>query len=255
MIKVPLLIESISTSQSQNGAFALILREIDGKRKLPIVIGSFEAQSIAIALDSEMMTPRPLTHDLLNNILIGFGIDVVEVLIHSYQDNIFYSKLILKKGDDILEMDSRTSDAVAIAIRANVPIYTYSDILNQTSLILSDDPIENEEENENSEELENQLQALMDQIIPHLENEEDDHEDEGNESFEVQDLFSNEDKSSISQPHSPIELDVEFSNEEDDQLFSLTELKSLMKKAISDENYEEAARLRDLIDKKNNPEK
>lgn len=251
MTKVPLLIESISTSQSQNGAFALILREIDGKRKLPIVIGSFEAQSIAIALDSEMMTPRPLTHDLLNNILLGFGIEVVEVLIHSYQDNIFYSKLILKNKDEILEMDSRTSDAVAVAIRANVPIYTYGNILDQTSLILSDDPIELDEEDDdiNSEELESQLQELMDQIVPKLENDVED------KTYEVEDLFSDEEtKSPISKEEPKTDLKLEFFDD-DQNLFSLEELNALMNKAIQDENYEEAARLRDLIEKKNNPEK
>lgn len=251
MTKVPLLIESISTSQSQNGAFALILREIDGKRKLPIVIGSFEAQSIAIALDSEMMTPRPLTHDLLNNILLGFGIEVVEVLIHSYQDNIFYSKLILKNKDEILEMDSRTSDAVAVAIRANVPIYTYGNILDQTSLILSDDPIELDEEEDdiNSEELESQLQELMDQIVPKLENDVED------KTYEVEDLFSEEEtKSPISKEEPNTDLKLEFFDD-DQNLFSSEELNALMNKAIQDENYEEAARLRDLIEKKNNPEK
>lgn len=245
MIKVPLLIESISTSQSQNGAFALILREIDGSRKLPIVIGSFEAQSIAIALDSEMMTPRPLTHDLLNNILIGFEIEVLEVIIHSYQDNIFYSKLILQKGNEVIEMDSRTSDAVAVAIRANVPIYTYSKILDQTSLILSDDPTE-EEDDGVVDELESQLQELMEQIIPHIGNEEDEEE----MSFEVDDLF--EDTPLKGEKKEKV-VDLNFSN--DTAKHSLVELESLMKKAIVNENYEEAARLRDLIEKKKNTDK
>lgn len=245
MIKVPLLIESISTSQSQNGAFALILREIDGSRKLPIVIGSFEAQSIAIALDSEMMTPRPLTHDLLNNILIGFEIEVVEVVIHAYQDNIFYSKLILQKGNEVVEMDSRTSDAVAVAIRANVPIYTYSKILDQTSLILSDDPVEDENDGV-VDELESQLQELMEQIIPHIGNE--DEEDEI--SFEVDDLFDDAPKKK--QPEKKV-VDLNFPDENDTR--SLLELENLMKKAIVNENYEEAARLRDLIEKKKNSDK
>lgn len=245
MIKVPLLIESISTSQSQNGAFALILREIDGSRKLPIVIGSFEAQSIAIALDSEMMTPRPLTHDLLNNILIGFEIEVVEVVIHAYQDNIFYSKLILQKGNEVVEMDSRTSDAVAVAIRANVPIYTYSKILDQTSLILSDDPVEDENDGV-VDELESQLQELMEQIIPHIGNE--DEEDEI--SFEVDDLFDDAPKKK--QPEKKV-VDLNFPDENDTR--SLLELENLMKKAIINENYEEAARLRDLIEKKKNSDK
>ncbi len=247
MIKVPLLIESISTSQSQNGAFALILREIDGSRKLPIVIGSFEAQSIAIALDSEMMTPRPLTHDLLNNILIGFDIEVVEVIIHAYQDNIFYSKLILQKENEVIEMDSRTSDAVAVAIRANVPIYTYSKILDQTSLILSDDPTEEEEEDGVVDELESQLQELMEQIIPHIGSE----EEEEDMSFEVDDLFDD-----IPQPSSSFKekvVDLDFT--EDLTKHTLSELETLMKKAIVNENYEEAARLRDLIENKKNTDK
>lgn len=244
MIKVPLLIESISTSQSQNGAFALILREIDGSRKLPIVIGSFEAQSIAIALDSEMMTPRPLTHDLLNNILIGFDIEVMEVIIHAYQDNIFYSKLILQKDNEVIEMDSRTSDAVAVAIRANVPIYTYSKILDQTSLILSDDPIEEDDEGV-VDELESQLQELMEQIIPHIGN--DDEEDEI--SIEVDDLFEDSPKAKGADKKV-----VDLSFPEDTEKYSLVELESLMKKAIGNENYEEAARLRDLIEKKKNPD-
>lgn len=245
MIKVPLLIESISTSQSQNGAFALILREIDGSRKLPIVIGSFEAQSIAIALDSEMMTPRPLTHDLLNNILIGFDIEVVEVVIHAYQDNIFYSKLILQKENEVIEMDSRTSDAVAVAIRANVPIYTYSSILDQTSLILSDDPIEDEDDGV-VDELETQLQELMEQIIPHIGNEDEDDEI----AFEVDDLFDDAPKK-----NNPEKTVADINFPEESEKLSVRELEDLMKKAITNENYEEAARLRDLIEKKKNTDK
>lgn len=245
MIKVPLLIESISTSQSQNGAFALILREIDGSRKLPIVIGSFEAQSIAIALDSEMMTPRPLTHDLLNNILIGFDIEVLEVVIHAYQDNIFYSKLILQKENEVIEMDSRTSDAVAVAIRANVPIYTYSSILDQTSLILSDDPIEDEDDGV-VDELESQLQELMEQIIPHIGNEDEDDEI----AFEVDDLFDDAPKK-----NNPEKTVADINFPEESEKLSVRELEDLMKKAITNENYEEAARLRDLIEKKKNTDK
>src|SRR5690606_3975174 len=129
-------IKGISYSQTQNGAYALILSEVDGDRKLPIVIGAFEAQSIAIALEKEIKPPRPLTHDLFKNFSDRFEIVVKQVIIHKLVDGVFYSSLICER-DKIEEIiDARTSDAIALALRFNAPIFTYKNILDKAGIYL-----------------------------------------------------------------------------------------------------------------------
>jgi bifunctional DNase/RNase len=131
-----LSIKGISYSQTQNGAYALILNEVDGERKLPIVIGAFEAQSIAIALEKEIKPPRPLTHDLFKNFAERFDINVKQVIIHKLVDGVFYSSIICER-DKIEEIiDARTSDAIALALRFNAPIYTYKNILDKAGIYL-----------------------------------------------------------------------------------------------------------------------
>tara|TARA_B100001109_G_scaffold233623_1_gene212205 strand:- start:1401 stop:1997 length:597 start_codon:yes stop_codon:yes gene_type:complete len=133
---VQLLINGISYSQTQNGAYALILSEIEGKRKLPIVIGTNEAQSIAIAIEKEIKPPRPLTHDLFKNFCVRFNINIKQVIIHKLVDGVFYSSVICER-DGIEEIiDSRSSDAIALAIRFEAPIYTYENILEQAGVVL-----------------------------------------------------------------------------------------------------------------------
>ncbi|RZJ63573.1 MAG: hypothetical protein EOO45_20285 [Flavobacterium sp.] len=140
MSLVKLTIKGISYSQTQNGAYALILNEVDGERKLPIVIGAFEAQSIAIALEKEIKPPRPLTHDLFKNFADRFDIVVKQVIIHKLVDGVFFSSIICER-DRIEEIiDARTSDAIALALRFNAPIFTYKNILDKAGIFLKINP-------------------------------------------------------------------------------------------------------------------
>ena len=133
---VQLLINGISYSQTQNGAYALILTEMQGERKLPIVIGTNEAQSIAIAIEKEIKPPRPLTHDLFKNFCVRFDIKIKQVIIHKLVDGVFYSSVICER-DGIEEIiDSRSSDAIALAIRFEAPIYTYENILEKAGVVI-----------------------------------------------------------------------------------------------------------------------
>jgi len=150
MSLVRLNIKGISYSQTQNGAYALILNEVDGDRKLPIVIGAFEAQSIAIALEKEIRPPRPLTHDLFKNFADRFDIIVKQVIIHKLVDGVFYSSLICER-DKIEEIiDARTSDAIALALRFQAPIFTYKNILDKAGIYLKVNPKKDEEEEQDS---------------------------------------------------------------------------------------------------------
>lgn len=133
---IKLLINGISYSQTQNGAYALILSELDGERKLPIVIGTYEAQSIAIAIEKDIKPPRPLTHDLFKSFCERFDIVVKQVIIHKLVDGVFYSSIICDR-DGIEEIiDSRTSDAIALATRFEAPIFTYENILEKAGIII-----------------------------------------------------------------------------------------------------------------------
>ena len=133
---IRLLINGISYSQTQNGAYALILSELDGERKLPIVIGTYEAQSIAIAIEKDIKPPRPLTHDLFKNFCERFDITIKQVIIHKLVDGVFYSSIICER-DGIEEIiDSRTSDAIALATRFDAPIFTYENILEKAGIII-----------------------------------------------------------------------------------------------------------------------
>ncbi len=136
MSLVRLNIKGISYSQTQSGAYALVLSEVDGERTLPIIIGAFEAQSIAIALEKEIKPPRPLTHDLFKTFSDRFNIIVKQVIIHKLVDGVFYSSLICER-DKIEEIiDARTSDAIALATRFNAPIFTYENILDKAGIFL-----------------------------------------------------------------------------------------------------------------------
>jgi bifunctional DNase/RNase len=147
MSLVKLTIKGISYSQTQNGAYALILNEVDGERKLPIVIGAFEAQSIAIALEKEIKPPRPLTHDLFKSFADRFDIVVKQVIIHKLVDGVFYSSIICER-DKIEEIiDARTSDAIALALRFQAPIFTYKNILDKAGIYLNANPTDAENQN------------------------------------------------------------------------------------------------------------
>lgn len=208
MSLVRLNIKGISYSQTQNGAYALILSEMDGDRKLPIVIGAFEAQSIAIALEKEIKPPRPLTHDLFKNFSDRFDIVVKQVIIHKLVDGVFYSSIICER-DKIEEIiDARTSDAIALALRFDAPIFTYKNILDTAGIFLKTTP-----------------------RTKKLENTED-------EDTVIEELVMGEDKESMKM------------KQEDYTKFSSKELDKMLKQAVSNEDYEKAARIRDEISKR-----
>jgi bifunctional DNase/RNase len=207
MSLVKLTIKGISYSQTQNGAYALILNEVDGDRKLPIVIGAFEAQSIAIALEKEIKPPRPLTHDLFKSFADRFDIVVKQVIIHKLVDGVFYSSIICER-DKIEEIiDARTSDAIALALRFNAPIFTYKNILDKAGIFL----------NPNSADVDSQDQDDDDGILS------------------TPETFG---------------LDSDGKAGDTYSSYSQTELHDALEKAVQDEDYEKAAKIRDEISKR-----
>lgn len=186
MKKVRLEIVGLSYSQTQSGAYALVLGESSGSRRLPIIIGGFEAQAIAIELE-KMSPSRPLTHDLFKSFAQTFNITVNEVLIYNLVEGIFYAKLICSDGSREVEIDARTSDAIALAVRFSCEIYTYEFILKSAGIVLDDDievssisetpastgetkesaatvgPESEEYKNKSSEELKSMLQTALDE--------------------------------------------------------------------------------------------
>jgi bifunctional DNase/RNase len=138
MKKIELEIVALSHSITQTHSYAVVLGEINGLRRLPIVIGGFEAQAIAVAL--ERMNPsRPLTHDLMKNFMMAFNVELHEIVINDLQEGIFYSKLVCSSANDTVEIDSRTSDALALAVRFGCPIFTYENILELAGVMMEDD--------------------------------------------------------------------------------------------------------------------
>ena len=175
MEKIKLEIVGLSYSQTQSGAYALVLSEAEGNRRLPIIIGGFEAQAIAIEL--EKMTPtRPLTHDLFKIFATTFNISVKEVVIYRLEEGIFYSKLICEQEGKEVEIDARTSDAIAIGVRFDCPVFTSEKILSSAGMLLDEtseedefmaENIENEDASSDSieqlsiEDLQNQLNQAI----------------------------------------------------------------------------------------------
>ena len=141
MHKIRLNILGLSVSQTQSGAYALVLAEENGERRIPIIIGPVEAQAIAIQLEG-LKPPRPLTHDLIKNMALAFDIALLEVTIYKLEEGIFYSELLCEMNGKEINIDSRTSDAVALALRFRCPIYTTEEILKKSGIILD---LENEE--------------------------------------------------------------------------------------------------------------
>ncbi|MGH2646938.1 MAG: bifunctional nuclease domain-containing protein [Ginsengibacter sp.] len=138
MKKIELEIVALSHSITQTHSYAVVLGEVNGLRRLPIVIGGFEAQAIAVALE-RMQPNRPLTHDLMKNFMLAFNIELHEIIINDLQEGIFYSKLVCSTEHDTVEIDSRTSDAVALAVRFGCPIYTYDNILDSAGILMEED--------------------------------------------------------------------------------------------------------------------
>ncbi|GET26877.1 bifunctional nuclease family protein [Prolixibacter sp. NT017] len=152
MRKIKLNILGLSYSQTQSGAYALVLSEDDGNRRIPIIIGAVEAQAIAIQLEG-LKPPRPLTHDLFLNTALAFNINVVEVFIHKLEEGIFYAELVCEQDSNQITVDSRTSDAVALALRFECPIYTTEEILDKAGIILDFEEEENEDEESSDKEM------------------------------------------------------------------------------------------------------
>lgn len=153
MEKIKLEIVGLSYSQTQSGAYALVLGESEGKRRLPIVIGGFEAQAIAIEL--EKMTPsRPLTHDLFKSMAKQFDISIKEILIYNFTEGIFYAKIVCSTPEKEVEIDARTSDAIALAVRFGCPIFTYEFILSSAGVLMDDESLRDAEKTEEDELLE-----------------------------------------------------------------------------------------------------
>lgn len=138
MKKVELEIVALSHSVTNSHNYAVVLGEVEGTRRLPIIIGGFEAQAIAVAME-KMAPNRPLTHDLFKNTLDSFDIDLKEIVINNLLDGIFYARMVCLKEGDVYEIDSRTSDAIAMAVRYNCPIYTYDFIMEQAGVVLDED--------------------------------------------------------------------------------------------------------------------
>lgn len=141
MKKVKLEIAGLSYSQTQSGAYALVLAESGGKRRLPIIIGGFEAQAIAIELE-KMVPTRPLTHDLFKTFALTFNIQVKEIIIYNLVEGIFFSKIVCEQNGEIYEIDARTSDAIAIGVRFSAPVFTLEKILESAGILLDEDMLE-----------------------------------------------------------------------------------------------------------------
>jgi bifunctional DNase/RNase len=178
MEKIRLEIIGMSYSQSQSGAYALILGEKDGKRRLPIIIGGFEAQSIAIELE-KIKTPRPLTHDLFKTFAESFDIRILEVIVNKFSEGVFYAVLLCSDGKREMEIDSRTSDAIALALRFGCPVYTYENIMVAAGILMEEDQEAKPEDSTEDEVLpeevpyaEHSLEELHQMLQSAVENEE-----------------------------------------------------------------------------------
>lgn len=179
MKKIELEIVALSHSITQTHSYAVVLCEANGMRRLPIVIGGFDAQAIAVALEN-MQPSRPLTHDLMKNFMNAFNVELQEIIISDLQEGIFYSKLVCFTEHDTVEIDSRTSDALALAVRFGCPIYTYEHILENAGILMEDggtgkkqkaEAVGVEESGSGREDLSNmsleELQTLLNDVLEH----------------------------------------------------------------------------------------
>jgi hypothetical protein len=204
MKKVKLDIVGLSYSQTQSGAYALVLGEVNGRRRLPIIIGAFEAQAIAIEIE-KMSPTRPLTHDLFKSFAQAYEVDITEVLIYNLVDGVFFAKLMCNKNGEQIEIDARTSDAIAIAVRFNAVIYTYEFILASAGIVI-----------------------------------------EGNDFLFLENMEgitgSGSSTEEVAQTPTPVS---------GYQNLSIDELNNKLQKALEEEAYEKAARIRDEINRRN----
>jgi len=181
MQKIRLNILGLSVSQTQSGAYALVLSEENGKRRIPIIIGPVEAQAIAIQLE-ELKPPRPLTHDLIKNIATAFNISLQEVSIYKLEEGIFYSELLCEMDGKQIRIDSRTSDAVALALRFHCPIFTTEKILKKAGIVLT-----HEEESPFSEAFEDILEEDEESALSYAQYSNEELQDLLNEAIQEED--------------------------------------------------------------------
>lgn len=199
---IKLNIRGISYSQTQVGAYALILEEEFGGRKLPIIIGNFEAQAIAIALEQDLMPPRPLTHDLFVNFAKTFKIEIRSVSIYKLEDGIFYSNIVCEDKDGkIVEIDSRTSDAIALAVRYNAPVYVLKDVMERAGIQL--EMLTEEEE----EQVQQALKEIEDELLETPTSDEDKYADISDNELKsmMNDAVKNEDYEKAAQLRDELE--------------------------------------------------
>lgn len=197
--RVRLKVLGISYSQIQTGAYALILAQVDGPYRIPVVIGAAEAQSIAIRMES-ITPPRPMTHDLFVSFAHAFGVKLKEVFIYKFEDGVFSSELTFTDGERQVKIDSRTSDAIAIAMRTGTPIYTTREILNETGFVMEIQPGEDDDDTQNSD----------------------------------------------TEEISPVDREPKLEN------YAIEELERTLEKLISEEQYEEAAKVSEILKRKRN---
>lgn len=201
--RIKLVVMGISYSQLQSGAYALLLSEENGPHKIPIVIGSAEAQSIAVKIEG-IIPPRPLTHDLFVSFAHAFGVKLTEVYIYKFEDGIFYSELTFSDGERTVQLDARTSDAIAIAMRTHTPIYTTREVITETGFVINDSELADgpDESGDASDGMQSDLPGADYFAEPKLEN------------------------------------------------YAIEELERTLAQLIEDENYEEAARVNEILQKK-----
>ncbi len=216
MDKIELEILGLSSSHTQTGSFALVLGEVTGNRRLPIIIGMFEAQAIAIEI--EKITPnRPMTHDLFKSFADGFGYSVQEIMISKLREGVFFAQIIASDGEKLVEIDARPSDAIAIGIRFNVPVFTNESIMSEAGIVLNEGEEEEEEETEEHEEDLGDEGASIDRAVKEMEEEAEKELQHSEDSFEK---------------------------------YSKSQLEEMLDEALHEERYEEAAKIRDELNKR-----
>ncbi|WP_372473526.1 bifunctional nuclease family protein [Capnocytophaga sp. ARDL2] len=202
---IELFVQGISYTHTQNSAYALLLSTVKTNRKLPIIIGAFEAQSIALAMEKDLVASRPLTHDLFKNFAESFSINVEKVIIHKLIDGVFYANVVCESFERQVILDARTSDAIALALRFKAPIFTYAHILEKAGITLDETEFM-EDENESIDEINKEIDDILDNL-----------------SNKSTNPYAN---------------------------YSIEQLNELIEKAILDENYDEAAKIQEVINQK-----
>ncbi|MBQ4137996.1 MAG: bifunctional nuclease family protein [Muribaculaceae bacterium] len=170
--KIELQVWGITYSPVQSGAYALLLRQVDGDYRIPVVVGVAEAQAIAMRLEN-VIPPRPMSHDLMVSVLHAYGISIDEVLIYDFQDGVFMAQIMLNDGEKQISLDSRTSDAIALALRTNARIFTTPEVLKQTGILIEKnekgEPVVRKEPRTLNDYSTEELQAMLDDAVEHEE--------------------------------------------------------------------------------------